>query len=189
MGLPPKEVHFFEDLCKNLPRLPKDLKLPEDMVREKDAVNKGVKGEVTSLLTETEMYANFAELGDFGQILLEEKCAEEGIPVHMLENSSFRNRVILAIVEEQWAILSSIQDNTQIFGNYFRGVPQGAATSCTLSTLALNHLVVNNDNKVIMYADDGLVLQNSTDIPQLTNRDRGIEIAVNKSSWVKYEGK
>jgi len=46
------------------------------------------------------------------------------------------------------------------------GVPQGASTSCSLSTLSLEHVtnsqeLSNRNIKTIMYADDGLIFGNS----------------------------
>lgn len=54
------------------------------------------------------------------------------------------------------------------------GVPQGAATSCSLSILNLTHLFTKFPG-IVMYADDGLVFPKSCTIePNLDNPEAGI---------------
>lgn len=69
------------------------------------------------------------------------------------------------------------------------GVPQGAATSCALSTLNLKELFIRHPN-LSMYADDGIDFPaNSLNTPGLTVKEAGVLQAPKKSYWVKVEGK
>jgi len=71
-----------------------------------------------------------------------------------------------------------------------RGVPQGAPTSCSLSTLALRRLESNHE--ILFYADDVIYFpQNSTSNPikMLTSPKFGLEVNEEKSQWVKKNGK
>jgi len=69
-----------------------------------------------------------------------------------------------------------------------KGVPQGAATSCGLSTLNLNSLF-ERMRKLTMYADDGLSFPKGGIEVKATDREAGIEEADNKSHWLKVNGK
>lgn len=82
-----------------------------------------------------------------------------------------------------------------------KGVPQGAATSCSGSTLALHHItdpaLLNSElghsrAKVVMYADDGLVFlereEDLTAVMGLFSRT-GVSVNEGKSGWIKREGK
>jgi len=63
-----------------------------------------------------------------------------------------------------------------------RGVPQGAPTSCSLSTLALRRLESNHE--ILFYADDVIYFpQNSTSNPvkMLTSSKFGLEVNEEKS--------
>ncbi len=68
-----------------------------------------------------------------------------------------------------------------------RGVPQGASTSCGVSTLNLIGLF-NKIENLIMYADDGIVLPEKEETPKLTDIPAGIEQNIEKSGWVKKSG-
>lgn len=69
------------------------------------------------------------------------------------------------------------------------GVPQGAATSCSLSILNLTHLFTKFPG-IVMYADDGLVFPKSCTIePNLDNPEAGIYQNQSKSGWIKKDGK
>jgi len=77
------------------------------------------------------------------------------------------------------------------------GVPQGAATSCSGSTLALHHItdpaLLNSElghtrAKVIMYADDGLVfLEQEEDLAGVMAlfERTGVSVNQEKSGWIK----
>lgn len=69
------------------------------------------------------------------------------------------------------------------------GVPQGAATSCSLSILNLKEMF-NSLKGLVMYADDGLVFpENSNQEPNLNNLEAGIYQNQSKSGWVKKDSK
>lgn len=71
-----------------------------------------------------------------------------------------------------------------------RGVPQGAATSCGVSTVNLHYVWKRLGRSLVMYADDGLVFPSSpSDIKKLSDPSRGIEVNESKSGWIKREGK
>jgi len=54
-----------------------------------------------------------------------------------------------------------------------KGVPQGAATSCGLSTINLEGVVSRNEN-IILYADDGLVFPTSPEVPMIEDQEAGV---------------
>jgi hypothetical protein len=63
-----------------------------------------------------------------------------------------------------------------------KGVPQGAPTSCSLSTLALRNLERNKS--ILFYADDVIYFpSSSTDDPvkDLESKDLGLEVNEEKS--------
>jgi hypothetical protein len=63
-----------------------------------------------------------------------------------------------------------------------RGVPQGAPTSCGLSTLNLKELFKNYKDNLIMYADDGIVFPQTCDEdPKISVKEAGIEQSLEKS--------
>jgi len=83
------------------------------------------------------------------------------------------------------------------------GVPQGAATSCSLSTAALDYItspdrLLNALNlpdssglSVVMYADDGLIFaQCEEDVNRVLSlfKPTGVSINESKSQWVKKGG-
>lgn len=68
-----------------------------------------------------------------------------------------------------------------------KGVPQGAATSCGLSTLNLDQLYKNNPG-LIMYADDGLAFPSSVEEPPLSCEAAGVTQNHEKSGWKKVDG-
>lgn len=80
------------------------------------------------------------------------------------------------------------------------GVPQGAATSCSMAIIAnevesFTRTVMTKDGKEItvkcvFYADDGVLFSNSPEgVEHLNNKKAGIEMNKDKSSWLKYGGK
>lgn len=70
------------------------------------------------------------------------------------------------------------------------GVPQGASTSCGLSTLNLLDLLRKFHRKVVQYADDGIVFpENSESAPDVNVEDAGVSMNASKSRWVKKGGK
>jgi len=69
-----------------------------------------------------------------------------------------------------------------------KGVPQGAATSCGLSTINLEGVVSRNEN-IILYADDGLVFPTSPEVPMIEDQEAGVWLNSEKSKWVKHSGK
>lgn len=69
-----------------------------------------------------------------------------------------------------------------------QGVPQGAATSCSLATLALRHL---DHLDCIFYADDIIYFPKSSDcdpIKDLTKALWGLKVHPDKSRWIKKDG-
>jgi hypothetical protein len=70
------------------------------------------------------------------------------------------------------------------------GVPQGAATSCGLSTLNLKELFKRFEDGLSMYADDGTLASDSENpkTPDLTIKEAGVAQNYEKSSWVKKDG-
>jgi hypothetical protein len=81
------------------------------------------------------------------------------------------------------------------------GVPQGAATSCSLSTIALDSITSpdvlsrsfdgESCPKVVMYADDGIIFaQNEEDVNRVLSlfKPSGVSVNESKSQWVKKEG-
>ena len=75
-----------------------------------------------------------------------------------------------------------------------RGVPQGAPTSPTLSLLGLHESVLDRPGiDTIMYADDGLYYGDLSNTPLITPNSgivsANIRFNLNKSGWVKKEGK
>jgi len=81
------------------------------------------------------------------------------------------------------------------------GVPQGAATSCSLSTLGISHMTESDrlislsgvlDGSVTMYADDGLIFLSREEDLDLILRQfslSGVSVNAEKSGWVKKNGK
>jgi len=75
------------------------------------------------------------------------------------------------------------------------GVPQGAATSCSLSTLALSHITdidgLNIEGcSIVMYADDGLIFLDDKRKLDSCLREferSGVGINFSKSGWVKQD--
>lgn len=81
-----------------------------------------------------------------------------------------------------------------------KGVPQGAATSCGLSILALSHITdpgalrdsAGVDANIVMYADDGIIfLSREQDLDPILNQFEKAGVVVNedKSGWIKKRGK
>jgi hypothetical protein len=69
------------------------------------------------------------------------------------------------------------------------GVPQGAATSCSLSTMAISPVTMMES--VVMYADDGMAfLKSELDLREILIGfyDAGVELNELKSGWVKRNG-
>lgn len=65
-----------------------------------------------------------------------------------------------------------------------KGVPQGAATSCSLSTINLHKLLVEESSTSLGYADDGLIFPPvPLDDPKsyLEERTGGVEVNESKS--------
>ena len=62
------------------------------------------------------------------------------------------------------------------------GVPQGAGTSCSLSTISLSKLWVRLKGKLLMYADDGLAfVKKLIEIRLLNDLKRGVKMNPDKS--------
>jgi len=74
-----------------------------------------------------------------------------------------------------------------------KGVPQGASTSCSLSTLAIEDITNSSSSTLtLMYADDGLIFSNSECNIKSTVRRLGLcgsNVSKEKSKWFKKEGK
>jgi len=70
------------------------------------------------------------------------------------------------------------------------GLPQGAATSPLLTIFNKNYTVLGLLDH-IMYADDGLLIDVIEDLDprELNNEEHGIEVNLEKSGWVKKDGK
>jgi len=75
------------------------------------------------------------------------------------------------------------------------GVPQGASTSCSLSTLAIEHVTdkLNNEDLgiTVMYADDGIMFSNTEEYVQSTIDElskSGSSVSLEKSKWLKKNG-
>jgi hypothetical protein len=81
------------------------------------------------------------------------------------------------------------------------GVPQGAATSCSLSTIALDSVTSPDELSrslggasglsVVMYADDGIIFaQNEEDVNRALSlfNPTGVSVNESKSQWVKKGG-
>lgn len=65
-----------------------------------------------------------------------------------------------------------------------KGVPQGAATSCSLSTINLHKLLVEESKNSVGYADDGLIFPSDPNIDPvkyLEERTGGVEVNETKS--------
>ena len=61
-----------------------------------------------------------------------------------------------------------------------KGVPQGAPTSCGLSTMNLREVLL--ENNVIMYADDGILFtETHTEEPEVSKPEAGIIKSPGKS--------
>lgn len=80
-----------------------------------------------------------------------------------------------------------------------KGVPQGAAISCSLSNVASTHLtnglifLERGEVKllIVMYADDGIVFSNSSLIEEYMNQPDlipGVSLNKEKSRWLKFNG-
>lgn len=81
-----------------------------------------------------------------------------------------------------------------------KGVPQGAATSCGLSVLALSHITdpgslgnsTGFEANIVMYADDGIIFLNrEQDLDPILNQFEKAGVTVNeeKSGWIKKRGR
>lgn len=73
------------------------------------------------------------------------------------------------------------------------GVPQGAPTSCSLSTLILRIIEERLDKlnlKVVAYADDVIIAGKTEFDPRSVLEDQSLGLTINwdKSGWVKYDG-
>lgn len=96
-------------------------------------------------------------------------------------------RVNLKFSEEE---LKSILPNSEWKVYRTHGVPQGAGTSCSLSTISLAYLWKSFKKRLTMYADDGLAFPKFLkDIVKLTDKERGVEPNNEKSEWIKIAGK
>lgn len=184
--MPASQVYFFQDLCKSIPELPSEKLLDESIVEEKKAINASAQGEHQPALDYSAGFKEFERLGEFGEVLIAEQLELEGLPSDAITSGMIdRQIVIQKILEIQWALLDSFAVakatkeaksngekggspgvSSEGFGVYFKGVPQGAATSCGLSTIAISHLTEPDRLRleinvggviVIMYADDGVV--------------------------------
>lgn len=70
-----------------------------------------------------------------------------------------------------------------------KGVPQGAPTSCGLSTYNLLDLFKKWYGRLVMYADDGLAFPKlSLESPKLDVPEAGVLVQHSKSGWVKKDG-
>jgi hypothetical protein len=82
-----------------------------------------------------------------------------------------------------------------------KGVPQGAPTSCALSTWAISH-ITNSQSletrfgidgcRVVMYADDGIIfLDDASKLDKILSlfESSGVELNMSKSGWIKKDGK
>jgi hypothetical protein len=70
------------------------------------------------------------------------------------------------------------------------GVPQGAPTSCSLSTISLRGIERKYD--ILAYADDIIYFPKSSDvdpIKDLSSDQLGLKVKESKSRWVKKDGK
>jgi len=97
-------------------------------------------------------------------------------------------------LEKQWVYNPEPYPHTgkthqEIADTMGRGVPQGSPLSPILAILALEGEVMKR--VTVQYADDGLVASNKPCELKLPWHlaDKGIEIAKDKSGYVKYEGK
>ena len=104
-----------------------------------------------------------------------------------------------------WLEKQLIEDGVDLPEYLYRvkGVPQGAATSCSLSTLCLEQVTLpqseicnpyleelSSSTKTIMYADDGLIFSNClSDIEREKAKLElsGSSISLEKSSWFKKD--
>lgn len=75
------------------------------------------------------------------------------------------------------------------YSSKVKGVPQGAATSCGLSTINLEGLWRHWKDRLVMYADDGLVFpESSVTEPRVWDIRAGVKVSPSKSKWVKRDG-
>jgi len=91
---------------------------------------------------------------------------------------------VFEIVQEQWALLDMYRPAK--VNNQFDGIPQGLATSPSLSILTLKDFLTQIPS--VSYADDPIFYSNNPFIIK-DEPEHGIVLNHNKSSWVKKNGK
>lgn len=85
--------------------------------------------------------------------------------------------------------LKSILPNSEWKIYRTHGVPQGAGTSCSLSTISLWYVFKRLKDIVTMFADDGICFpKKAEDIKYINDKKRGVKQNSDKSSWFKKNG-
>jgi hypothetical protein len=193
LNMPVGEVYFLQDIFKMLPKLPKDLKLPEDWIGKRKTI-KEASSENNFPDEPLKVWEEFYNAGnqEIGDFLLAETAAEEEVPQWWVQSPTHRPMLIFKTIELQWALLSSFKPASyEVFEDYFEGVPQGAPFSPILSILALVEPLMKVV-KTLMYADDGLIYgENLPDEPFPVSdeiKEANINMHEGKSGWVKRNG-
>lgn len=210
---------WFKKLNQSVPRFPSELLIPEP--------DRSIKllpsGKLTVNYEDKPLVLVQHHSGTYGNSRLGTKVVGTGIQVvfskSMLNPENIKKLAQLspeeffkyldeqARVEEvpETAKLGTTEQLKQI------GVPQGAATSCGLSTVNVKHLTNDwqliEDGKAtstiverfgrdgpfkmytVMYADDGIVFSDSAQCVEALDRPvAGVEVSKSKSRWLKYDG-
>jgi len=156
----------------------------------------------------------FKNINRFIVLLCETDLIEERDRWQPTFDGSFRYNKNFGITKKTW-LEKQLEEGGNDLPEYLyrnKGVPQGAATSCSLSTLCLEHVTNVSDlkirknypwisgmscdlealpSKTIMYADDGLIFcNNKKEMKQLCSdlNKSGSSISSEKSSWLKKDG-
>lgn len=210
LKMPVKEIYYIQDLNKALPKLPKELKLPEEWVGRRKALKQATEENISpkdplraweDFINERDNQTKFPDdprfydgvNAEIGNQLLKELCQNEGLPAEAIDDPSMRNLLIYKYVELQWATLSSFKPTShERFEDYFDGIPQGTPLSPILSILALVR-PLQRVRETVMYADDGIIYGTNLEENPFPTSDEITEANItqnmDKSKWVKRNGK
>jgi len=190
MGMPEHEIKWINKLNQSVVKLPSDLKIPEsvDVVHLNTRLNKGYK--VNSWTNKQEGEVTIVtEKGKEIKVLLPslEFFAKDIVDLDNV-NQEFFYESKEDLNSTLGLALSDYDDTLFLSKELEVGVPQGAPTSCSFSTLALRHL---EDRNVVIYSDDFIDSPDSSnlDLNSYSSEEYGIEIKPEGTKWLKKDGK
>jgi len=168
MGLPKDLVYRLENWNRCNPILPKDRKLNEDRYEMSEQDKIDIRNGY--FRWESKLYDGIRDFVNAnGWELLWESTGSTNV---------------FEIVQEQWALLDMYRPAK--VNNQFDGIPQGLATSPSLSILTLKEFLSQVPS--VSYADDPIFYSNQ-EFNIKDEPEHGIVLNKSKSGWVKKGGK